>query len=477
MIRRRGIWHLKRERQHHINNRTEVIKITASIYRPTSFKKRGIENGMRYCLFGLLNFFFLFGRLSSSFSFPLDPSQRSAERSTEASASFECTFCRENFKSRNALFRHVRSTHTSTEDQSTTKKSLAITFSYGLLNKQRTTTYQGYAITTEAQVAGDTIRKTLLLAWSSFRSPQSIVNDINIVSSSQVSLASQRQSILSQESGCAAVGDVLVIHFLAPEAMIKMDMHQLKNRMQNILENDVLSPLMIQVQQCQWICASSSRRRPFHAETDCIQRTYHYLLPIKWLPDGMDLEDKLKSNHFVRVEQNTTTVAMEPLRKLKQALKSSTSITLPNRRMRRNDIQNGNNEEKVHSTAIVSKLSNPTAGRANIFSNRERRAWHTFGDPALHGKASPNVDCVWRILDTAKIAAFHYTNFDDDVNVVLEFQGDDFLPQQIRASLVRLSQWRTSGYPTISLGRLCVPIDCWKQSWHLADDFICPILV
>mmetsp|Transcript_15493 Transcript_15493/g.29310 ORF Transcript_15493/g.29310 Transcript_15493/m.29310 type:complete len:684 (+) Transcript_15493:55-2106(+) len=380
---------------------------------------------MKSSLLGFLNSLFLFGRLSLSFPFlPYPSSQRSlSARFSEASAAFECKICREKFESRNSLFRHVRSIHAATGDQSATKKSLAITFSYGLLNKQNVKKDQQQAFTTEAQIAGDAVRRTFFMAWS---------NDINILSSSQVSLASQRQSILSQGPHCAAVGDVLVIHFSTPKAMIEMDTNQLKNRMHNILENDESLPLMIQVQRCQWISASPTRRRPFHAETDCLQRTYHYLLPVKWLPDGKNLESQLRSSHFTRVEQNATTEAMEPLRKLKQSLKTATCPTLPNRRMRRKDIRNGNHKEKGNSTAIISSLSNPAVGRSSVFSNKQRRAWHNFADPSLHGTASPNVDCVWRILDTAKTAGFHYGNVDDDVNVILEFRGDDFLPQQIR---------------------------------------------
>jgi hypothetical protein len=89
------------------------------------------------------------------------------------------------------------------------------------------------------------------------------------------------------------------------------------------------------------------------------------------------------------------------------------------------------------------------AGRFGTMARRERRPWHNYADPSLQGDASPNNEPVWRVIDRARVVQFltmdgdqssvtkngeqeNQTYDDDDVVAVLEFRGDEFMPQQIR---------------------------------------------
>jgi hypothetical protein len=75
------------------------------------------------------------------------------------------------------------------------------------------------------------------------------------------------------------------------------------------------------------------------------------------------------------------------------------------------------------------------AGRFGKLSSKERLPWHNFADPHLCGDASPNNEPVWRVLDRARlINILQHTerNGEQRVSSIIEFRGDDFLPQQIR---------------------------------------------
>ena len=109
-------------------------------------------------------------------------------------------------------------------------------------------------------------------------------------------------------------------------------------------------------------------------------------------------------------------------------MKSIESITVPNRRVRRRLLQNATTTPNITKDRKIQKVG---IRRMGTISNKERRAFHNFADPALQGDASPNQEPVWRIIDRCRIAEIKKNSINDEVVVVLEFQGDAFLPQQI----------------------------------------------
>jgi tRNA U38,U39,U40 pseudouridine synthase TruA len=94
----------------------------------------------------------------------------------------------------------------------------------------------------------------------------------------------------------------------------------------------------------------------FHAERDCTQRIYHYLLPLAWLPDGEKLQvwglhdESVKAAEEEELSDGNKTTAKffkskktpsDLLRRLRDALRSAESATIPNQRVRRKALQPG----------------------------------------------------------------------------------------------------------------------------------------
>ena len=285
---------------------------------------------------------------------------------------------------------------------------------------------------------------------------------LNSVRMSQSSVAMQRHSVLSQEKGCAAAGDIVAISFVGPYSWLQTGaggqqdhdfMSHLLVRTRHHLEelNGVLEIRLVDVEYL-------GGERNFHAEKSATQQIYHYLLPLAWLKDGKELEKWwLAENQEVQeiedglMIQNGTIGAQsyaafksEPptdsLKLLRNALKKAESVSVPNRRVRRRLLLQ--NQSQLPENSILSntgqwqnskrEISKVASRKLGTVTNRERRAWHNFADPELKGQASPNHEPVWRVLDRARICNFLKVPHEIEIVAVLEFRGDDFVPQQVR---------------------------------------------
>ncbi len=269
---------------------------------------------------------------------------------------------------------------------------------------------------------------------------------VRIVSSTQASVAKLRHSLLTQEGGCSAVGDVMTITLTVPKGINQIgiwkhvvDRVKLRLREEGV-DGEPGNARLLAGRLLDKDCR-------FHAERACTQRIYHYLLPLSWLPDGDQLEEwwrqpeahdidainsphdqmKRHGNHRHNIFAKKLAKPPPSLRRLKSALRSAESSKIA-----MNDVRSDTN-----------KTLRVASGRYGALAGRARRAWHSFACPDLCGDASPNNEPVWRVIDKARIVGF-VENKDADAHdelnserrnsicAVVEIKGDDFVPEQIR---------------------------------------------
>ena len=427
----------------------------------------------------------------------------------------ECQFCTQSFASRNALFRHVRSdepcssllaaeegkTIHSSPTTPMSRQMLAFQVAYYAANQEK-------KMTSEAELAGRHLRVAVQEALDSYVRDEIHLNvTVNILSSTQVSIANQRHGSLSQEIGCAAGGDVVVFTIKAPssthlDTMGNDDPERQRKFLQSLLERtssnleriDCNESVQVRLFACKWLPMD---QKLLHAETDCTQRVYHYLLPMRWLPDGLELErwlvednassstgpeDDPKKPRNRSLAWTSTAVGQrredghicefqrappfDSIRTLKSALRRATSATIPNRRVRRKPLQQVNDIERQEvSPEVASSFRGKIAmGRYGHLANKERRAWHNFADPNLRGDASPNNEPVWRVLDQVKIVNFTQGPEDnDEVAAVLEFCGDSFCREQIRR-IVGTALAVAHGWLPIEIFDVATQADVWMET-------------
>ena len=271
-----------------------------------------------------------------------------------------------------------------------------------------------------------------------------------VMSCTQTSIASQRHHILSQEDGIASVGDFLVMSLRVPsfgtiETNFERKLLEKARTLLNDIEEDSIAIKLLS-------CIQLSADINFHAEKDCTQRIYHYLLPLSWLPQGDELESWWLQNKDETVYSKRPKPPSDSLRRLRDALRSAQSPAIPNRKIRRRMTKS----EKETTGSSIQKNTISTS-RQGAFTNKERRPWHNFANTQLRGDASPNQEPVWRVLDKARI--YSYMAFPDaerennqTVVAILEFRGDDFVQGQIR-SIVATALAITHGWlPTDTFG-------------------------
>ena len=355
----------------------------------------------------------------------------------------QCGFCGVVFESRNALFRHLRSDpgcaplanpgRSAALRPAAVRQTVAFLFAYDSAPAVDGTLHHR---TPEAELAGARLREAVGAALAThFRRDRGLDVDVEIVSSTQTTTAGLRHRALSQEIGAAAAGDVMVMSFLAPappggdsgRGGAEARAHFLKRLLslaRDHLHNATAPAVCVELLSCKWLPPDTR----LHAERSCTQRVYHYLLPLRWLPDGAALErwwlDRAVAKRSAAAGGHADRARSRPppgsaLHRLKAALKSAESATLP-------------------PAAIRAAGVRAAAGRFGDLAHKERRAWHNFADPALRGDASPSHGPVWRVLDRARVAQFVGGDGPGpgagrpEVVAVLEFRGDDFVRQQVR---------------------------------------------
>ena len=269
-----------------------------------------------------------------------------------------------------------------------------------------------------------------------------------IQSRTQTSVANQRQPALQVEKGVSSTGDVVAFTLLLDDEqrhMMEQDDDVWRGRIQQEI-NEILTTEYNLHQQGQICLLSakilSSRDNHFHAEKDCTQRIFHYLLPLSWLPDGQALEQWWMDNESLEASERRPPPS-DSLKRLRTALKRATSTSVPNRKVRRrkqHQYQNDENEPSKDHPVSTQQSASSSGRRSRIFGNQVPLCWHNFADTHLYGQASPNQDTVWRIVDAACIAGFTRIHNDDSTAVaaVLEFRGDDFVQGQVRSMVATI---------------------------------------
>lgn len=343
----------------------------------------------------------------------------------------ECRYCSTSFASRNSLFRHVRSDPVCSRasgqascDNSTepVRYTLALQFAY----------WSGSEFLTASDY-GDRLKQAVLAAIDSL-SQLELNNKVasEMLSTTQVSIPRLRHLSLAQEAGCCAAEDVSVVSFLAPRGLLRRvdHLHSGEDGTRTFLNqiltlvNDQLGnethQSMIVLRGCKFLPCDAN----FHAERSCTQRIYHYLLPLIWLPDGLAMEQWwLEQGGLGDVGPHRNRAAKRPpsdaLRAMKDALRNSESPILEQ-------------YTKEESERLSVKIA---AGRFGKLGSKKRMPWHNFADPDLRGHASPNNEPVWRVVDRARIIDMIRHEGDaasEQAIAVIEFRGDEFLPQQVR---------------------------------------------
>lgn len=351
-----------------------------------------------------------------------------------------CKLCSASFPSRNALFRHVRAAHTDgarSEEQTIRRQSVAFRISY-----HATQAHDGTV--PEAELVGARLRGALEEALR----VASGAKEVQVLSSAQTSVANQRHVTLSQEVGVAAAGDVVIANFKAPKVAdesIQGFLERLLNAMRDAMKGGDETGVYVNLIAAKWLPPD----KLYHAERDCTQRVYQYLMPLSWLPDGNKLEEwlleggRLNAGHTPRhVHLHQSNPPCDSLKKLKESLRLAESAAVPNRRTRRSALRageegSGNARKKIRFPDRGSDQNvKMDTRRYGALAKKERKAWHNFADPNLRGQASPSQEPVWRVLDRSRMNGFvamkREIDEEEEVVAVLQFRGDDFVPTQIR---------------------------------------------
>eukprot|EP00979_Chaetoceros_neogracilis_P011301 scaffold2736_cov264-Chaetoceros_neogracile.AAC.11 len=327
-----------------------------------------------------------------------------------------CKYCDEEFDSRNAVFRHLRSnkkcfglaTESSIDNTvgnnssilKLEKRKVAVQFGYHVLDKDNTTGGN--------EVAAAVVRTSFFQALRALY-PSSPVEEAEGESTFTLASAARlRHPSLMQETTCSAWSDVVGINYKGGPTDI--DISSLVQQMQHIVQKDNGELLCVKVLNIESLMVSTK----FHAEKSCSQRSYQYMIPMKWLDDSQETKDwvrqKLDAESGHQIQKCGTPLSIV---KFKKALKlvESRDVT------------------KASSSVVSS------AGRFGKLWQKERRPFHNFCDPSLGsgGMASPSNEHVWRSVDKARLCGFVIDDEnDDEALIVIEFRGDGFVAQQIR---------------------------------------------
>eukprot|EP00978_Attheya_sp_CCMP212_P039786 scaffold210454_cov45-Attheya_sp.AAC.1 len=395
----------------------------------------------------------------------------------------ECKFCSQIFSSRNALFRHISICSSCSNDDNLPVRQVrhALVFKIGYFAR---TNDHGSLNRPEAETAGlkleFAVKKTLseyIINVTQKSSKDGGSSTDGILSSvldsfrmAQSSVAMQRHDILSQETGCAAAGDIVTISFLGSASWFQNDgkgynlsggsggydlLAFLAQKTNHYLEEETGNDDYSKTMEIRVVDVEYLAKGQFHAEKSATQRIYHYLLPLKWLKDGEELQKwwLLENEHSVAIEnenhilQNRTKEDIDSfvsfktvppsnsLKRFRNTLKNAESVSIPNRRVRRSMFLQ--NQSESHDPSSIGstfsrEIKKVQARKLGTLVNRERRAWHNFADPSLKGKASPNHEPIWRVLDRARIHHLMKVPHKNEAVAVLEFRGDAFIPQQVR---------------------------------------------
>lgn len=259
----------------------------------------------------------------------------------------------------------------------------------------------------------------------------------NITSSTQASVAKSRPLCLGQEVDCPAAEDILVLNVMASNDLFPNDaLSHLSETIQDKLLQQQQQPSHNgSVVTLHGLRRMESAATYLHAEQSCTQHVFHFLLPVSWLPDAANVSTWYQANMYKPREERST-VAPQSLRQFKEILRRA---------------------ESQRTTRRQSQ-----SARFGLLAHREKRPWHNYADPRL--RVSPNYDPSWRVLDRARLVDFvtdatygnetDNNNDDNELYLVCEFCGDEFLQQQVRR-IVGTAVATVHGW---------LPLDFWERS-------------
>eukprot|EP00804_Cyclotella_cryptica_P031409 CCRYP_012212-RA/>CCRYP_012212-RA protein AED:0.33 eAED:0.33 QI:0/0.33/0.5/1/0.33/0.5/4/647/1166 len=400
-----------------------------------------------------------------------------------------CQICKRSFHSRNALFRHLRGEDATDYDCHLEARKMGMKGSLSSLDKDMSLTAvlrYGYLVHNHAdspskhnetstdirnnvgynEIVANTIHEAFLNLTASFFEEEK-TNSVTLSTSALTysTAAKLRQPSLRQDDQVmAAASEVLSFNYrlciphsignamgLAKKWKDYASNDQLLQDIQSFLDaRTVNDPIQIQLHAMD---AMLPRSFKFYAERGCSQRSYRYLLPLRWI-NFEHTSSVDETNHLIEWLRGVTSTSLSErkhqprgaaastsaprcIMKLKQALKAAESRTVPNRRTRRqqaalNSIRDTDDDERDNGIDI------DQSSDGDLDSCGER-------NEDLRGMAaSPSHDATWRTIDKANIVGFfsptqtkillsENAQFDDlhDIHVILEFRGDGFLLGQI----------------------------------------------
>lgn len=389
----------------------------------------------------------------------------------------ECQECAEKFQSRNALFRHIRDEHAEVPDIELLSTTVVVRYGYIIIEDDPEVPINEF-------VANE-IQSSFQYCLSEFLHNQECSpNECLTTALTYASAAKNRQPSLRQDAEViAATSEVLSFNFKIGTngAVIRKWRNyagsgRLYDDMKSWLET---SGNGIQLHS---LDALVPRSKKFYAERGCSQRSYRFILPLRWLMfdgagntlDGIELGDvhdwwkmiieRTESSQPHKHQNRGSSNVVRPpdfIKRLKRSLKAAESETIPNRRLRRQKAyaaDGGNAVDDLTSTAELDtgRTIRLSPGRFGQLWRKERKCWSNFCHPSLKGlEASPGHEAVWRTIDRAKIAGFYSSDDDNEdytqnMHAIIEFSGDGFvlgqIPRIISSVVAMTNGWVPSSF-------------------------------
>jgi hypothetical protein len=192
---------------------------------------------------------------------------------------YECQECQGTFQSRNALFRHIRDTHAEVPDIEVLSTTVLVRYGY-IINEQPS------ADTPINEFVANMINASFQTCLSKFLQNQECAqSELLTTALTYSSAAKNRQPSLRQDNEViGATSEVLSFNFKlsCKGTVIKKwknyaSSGQLYDDMQSWLEESVYK---IQIHS---LDALVPRSKKFYAERGCSQRSYRFILPLRWL--------------------------------------------------------------------------------------------------------------------------------------------------------------------------------------------------
>ncbi|KAL7548226.1 hypothetical protein ACHAWF_011517 [Thalassiosira exigua] len=423
--------------------------------------------------------------------------RRDEDEQTQESL-YQCEGCNRIFESRNALFRHLRGQDDSSSECSLSagninegevEVSMSAVIRYGYFDASEGNTSTNELVATI--IHESFIRQTDKILDTTCGGAQHFNFSTSALTYSTAAKLRQPSLRQDEEVACAS-SEVLSFNYRLRSNTIATSKWKEYGANTRMLENmqtwldGCNCTIQIRLHQMDALVPRSSN---FYAERSCSQRSYRFLLPMKWvLPsideheNGTSRDDTLSlvrdwwshispQKQIKRIHQPRSGNECHPkpahttppfIKKLKQTLKAIESETVPNRRSRRREMERGNNiDDSINDdSSETSGKHNPVRlapGRFGQLWRKRRICWSNFAHPHLSGNsASPGHEAVWRTLDRAKIVGFvdggqrdePSGGLDDTVknmNIVLEFRADGFvwgqIPRVVSAVVAMTNGW------------------------------------